>query len=135
LGGTSFTLNALRTGGFTLRGCGTSALAGFSVAGAGDVNGDGFADFIVGASNTDAGGIDRGEAYVVYGGSNRAGTTVTLNALGSGGFTLRGFENRADAGLSVAGAGDVNGDGFADLVVGAGLTNAGGTQRGEAYVV
>src|SRR5205823_4656350 len=68
-------------------------------------------------------------------GSNKGGTTVTLNALGAGGFTLRGFENNARAGGSVAGAGDVNGDGFADLIVGASTTDAGGTDRGEAYVV
>src|SRR5205823_4912558 len=45
------------------------------------------------------------------------------------------FENNANAGDRVAGAGDVNGDGFADLIVGAALTNAGGTDRGEAYVI
>src|SRR5439155_1684477 len=134
-GGTTVTLNALGTGGFTLRGFEDRAYAGRSVAGAGDVNGDGFADLLVGAALTNAGGTDRGEAYVVFGGSNLGGTTETLNALGSGGFTLRGFENSAEAGFSVSGAGDVNGDGFADVLVGAYLTNAGGTDRGEAYVV
>ena len=62
--------------------------------------------------------FDRGEAYVVFGGSGLAGGTVTLNALGAGGFTLRGFEDNALAGVSVSGAGDVNGDGFADFIVG-----------------
>src|SRR5439155_11839481 len=83
------------------------------------------------ASNASGGGNTRCEPYVVFGGSTPAGTTVTLNALGTGGFTLRGFENIALAGGSVSGAGDVNGDGFADLLVGAYGTDAGGTGRGE----
>src|SRR5207247_561797 len=112
-----------------------NAVAGSSVAGAGDVNGDGFSDYIVGAPKTDAGGTDRGEAYVVFGGPNLGGTIPVLNALGTGGFTLSGFEDSALAGSSVAGAGDVNADGFADLIVGATSTNAGGTDRGEAYVI
>src|SRR5439155_1589780 len=93
-------------------------------------------DVIVGADRTNVGGLgDRGEAYVVFGGSGLGGTAVTLNALGTSGFTLRGFEDSALAGSSVAGAGDVNGDGFADVIVGAPLTNAGGTDRGEVYVI
>src|SRR5204862_62707 len=128
-------LNNFANQGMTLRGFEDRAYAGRSVAGAGDVNGDGFADLIVGASGTDAGGRDRGEAYVVFGGTNLGGTTVTLNALGAGGFTLRGFEDGAYAGVGVAGAGDVNGDGFADLLVGASFADASGSNRGEAYVV
>ena len=57
------------------------------------------------------------------------------NNFANQGATLRGFENSAYAGHSVSGAGDVNGDGFADFIVGAPYTDAGGTNRGEAYVV
>src|SRR5207237_445003 len=95
-------LNNFGNQGATLRGFEDHAGAGRSVAGAGDVNGDGFADLIIGAPRTNAGGSRRGEAYVVFGGSNLGGTTVTLNALGTGGFTLSGFEDSAYAGNSVA---------------------------------
>jgi hypothetical protein len=135
LGGGTLSLNALGSRGFTLRGFEDGAWAGFSVSGAGDVNGDGFDDLLVGADGTDAGGFARGEAYVVFGGSGLGGSTLSLNALGSRGFTLRGFEDRAYAGRSVSGAVDVNGDGFDDLLVGAHRTDAGGSNRGEAYVV
>ena len=75
------------------------------MSGAGDVNGDGFADLLVGAPFTDAGGTDRGAAYLVFGGAGLGGSTVTLNALGTGGFTLTGFEDGVLAGLSVSGRG------------------------------
>jgi hypothetical protein len=135
LAGATINLNELGIRGFTLRGFENNARAGASVAGAGDVNGDGFSDLIVGAPFTDVGGLDRGEAYVIFGAPTLAGQTVLLNNLGSRGFTLRGFESNTHAGASVAGAGDVNGDGFADVIIGAPFTNAGGTFRGEAYVV
>ena len=81
------TLNALGPLGATTSGFEDSVLAGRSVSGAGDVNGDGFADILVGAP---AGGLfGSGAAYVVFGGADPGGSTVTLNALGTGGFTLR----------------------------------------------
>jgi hypothetical protein len=133
--GASFTLSSLGTNGFTIRGFQDAAYAGFSVAGAGDFNGDGFADIVIGAHQTDAGGINRGEAYVVFGSPNRAGTTLALNTIGTNGFTMRGFENYSGAGISVSGAGDVNGDGISDIILGAPLVESSGTDRGEAYVV
>ena len=93
LGGSTVTLNALGTGGFTLRGFENGALVGWSVSGAGDVNGDGFADLLVGAAVHRRRGDRprRGVRGVWRGGLG--GSTVTLNALGAGGFTLQGFEN------------------------------------------
>ncbi|MFL5340321.1 MAG: FG-GAP-like repeat-containing protein [Gemmataceae bacterium] len=135
LGGTTVTLDSLDTGGFTLNGFEDSAAAGFRVGDAGDVNGDGFADVIVGAPYARGGGANRGEAYVVFGGKNLGGSTLQLNKLGDGGFKCQGFEDNASAGYSVSGAGDVNGDGFADVIIGAPLTDAGGNKLGEAYVV
>ncbi|MFH1196951.1 MAG: integrin alpha [bacterium] len=98
---------------------------GISVSSAGDVNSDGYSDVMIGSSNNDAGGIDRGRAYIYYGGSSmNNGADVTLSGEADSDFF----------GYSVASAGDVNGDGFDDVVVGAAWNAAGGTQRGKVYV-
>src|SRR5262249_10674088 len=60
---------------------------------------------------------------------------ITLNNLGTQGATLPGFEDFKRAGNSLKGGGDVNGDGIDDFVVGSALADAGGTDRGAAYVV
>ncbi len=91
---------------------------------AGDVNGDGFGDFIVGAPVNDG-----GRAYLVFGGANLAGTIdVTRLADRHTGVEILSGGNSDAAGYSVAGGGDVNGDGRADLIVGARGTST-------AYVV
>jgi hypothetical protein len=94
----------------------TPAMFGCSVASAGDVNGDGFADAIVGAWGVDQ---DQGAAYLYMGSSVGLGSTpVTL----SGPMVNNGL-----FGNSVAGVGDINGDGFADVIIGAQLlANVGG---------
>jgi len=99
-------------------------LTGWSVGGAGDVDNDGFPDVIVGAIGADPGGrVDAGSAYVYSGAT---------------GALLLQFEGTAasdEFGISVAGAGDVDNDGHADLIVGAHRANPGGrTDAGSAYV-
>lgn len=114
-----------------------SAMFGSSVADAGDVNGDGFSDIVVGAYGWDAPGgfFDEGAAFVFLGGPNGiVGTDpTTANAV------LLGDQAGSEFGWSVAGAGDVNGDGFDDIIVGAhqyDSTIAGGTLAvdGAAFV-
>jgi hypothetical protein len=98
---------------------------GVSVSGAGDVNGDSFADMIVGAWGNDAGGTDAGRAYVYFGGASlNSVADVVLTGQGAG----------DEFGTSVSGAGDVNKDGFADVIVGAPYNAAAGTLAGRAYV-
>jgi len=97
---------------------------GLAVSGAGDVNGDGFSDLIVGARNTDPGGlIDAGSAYVY---SGLDGALI---------YQWDGAAAGDHFGNSVSAAGDVNNDGFADLIVGAFNADPGGTvDAGSAYV-
>jgi hypothetical protein len=126
------------TNGFRLDGIDPYDGCGQSVASAGDVNGDGFADVIVGAPRADAGGdTNAGESYVVFGSSSGFGASFDLASLdGTNGFRLDGIDAYSDTGASVAGAGDVNGDGFDDVVVGAQFADPGGVdQAGESYIV
>ena len=102
---------------------------GGSVATAGDVNGDGFDDIIIGAQDFDtpAGSIDAGKAYVYLGGSSGPSATAAWTAIANN-------QTGALFGRAVASAGDVNGDGFADVVVGAPLLSQVATDVGKAYV-
>lgn len=126
------------TDGFRLDGVDQADRSGRSAAGAGDVNGDGLADVIVGAYGADPPGrTGGGETYVVYGKSSA--TTVALSAVGppggTVGFRIDGPATGEYSGFHVAGAGDVNGDGLSDVVVGAPFADAGASDTGIAYVV
>ncbi|HEX8233154.1 MAG TPA: hypothetical protein VF559_07410 [Caulobacteraceae bacterium] len=94
--------------------------AGWSLSSAGDMNGDGFEDMIIGAPS--GGFYYEGRSYVVFGSASPL-PAASLAALGPGGFRVTGVyggtEHTDQAGWSVSGAGDVNGDGFADVVIGA----------------
>ena len=137
--GSSFTPDT----GFIIQGADSSDFAGWSVSSAGDVNGDGFADLIVGARGNDAGGNDAGEAYVVFGKASGFGTVngtgravIDLDVLSAEeGFAVQGDTTDDRAGFDVSSAGDVNGDGFADLLVGAPYGDDGGDRAGETYVL
>ena len=93
-----------------------------TVSSAGDVNGDGFADFIVGASGDDNNGENSGIARV-FSGSN-----------GSVLYTFDGDLSGDEFGHSVSGVGDVNDDGFDDLIVGARSDDNNGISSGSARV-
>jgi hypothetical protein len=124
--------------GFRIDGIDAGDRSGFSVASAGDINADGFADLIVGAPLAAAGGdAQAGESYVVFGKAGGFAGALDLAALdGSNGFRIDGIDAGDRSGTSVASAGDVNGDGFDDLIVGAPLAAAGGdAAAGESYVV
>ena len=101
---------------------------GYSVACAGDVNGDGYSDVIVGATFYDATYTDQGAAFVYYGGAGGL-------AAGPGNIISDVDQAASYYGLSVASAGDVNGDGYSDVMVGAYLYDDGANNNeGRAYV-
>lgn len=105
------------------------------VAEAGDVNGDGKDDLLLGAPGTDGpSGVDSGAAYVVFGRSG--GGTIQLGNLGGGGFRIDGASGGESSGSAIAGVGDVNRDGRADLAVGApGGGSVPFSHSGRVYVV
>ena len=106
--------------------------SGFSVSGAGDINGDGYDDFLIGAPFHPGGGSNRGMVYVFLGRSNvwpRNGYVSTADALFVGEMDLD------LAGFDVSGAGDVNGDGYDDFIIGALNGFPGGYTMGKVYLV
>lgn len=123
--------------GFRLDGAAEGDLSGISVSGAGDVNGDGYDDLIVGAPYADPQGLhDAGSGYVVFGKAAGFQSSVQLSSLdGVTGFRLDGPAEGHDLGRSVSAAGDVNGDGYADLIVGADRAAPHGAWSGSSYVV
>jgi hypothetical protein len=95
---------------------------GASVSGAGDVNSDGYDDVIVGAPESDVGGSDAGQSYVY---SGQTGELL---------WTFTGEADGDEFGSSVSGAGDVDDDGYDDLIVGAPQSDSGGSDAGRAYL-
>ena len=141
----SLELSSLATGdgstGFVINGIDEDDLSGFSVSSAGDVNGDGVDDILIGAVNADPNGNNRaGESYVVFGRTTGLAASLDLSSLatgdGSTGFVMNGIDALDDSGVSVSSAGDVNGDGVDDLLIGASsaVPNGNGS-AGESYVV
>ena len=137
--GASFDLSSLNgTNGFILNGFSADDRAGSSVSLAGDVNGDGIDDVIIGAYRADANGnSNSGQAYIVFGSTSGFSTQFELSSLnGTNGFSLKGNAVDDNAGITVAGIGDVNGDGFDDILVGASGVDANGlSNSGASYVV
>jgi len=103
----------------------TVSAVGRSVSGVGDVNADGYDDLVIGAPFRDG-----GSAFLILG-------TATPTSLGVSEADAMFTGKAADdnAGLSVSDAGDVNGDGFADILVGAEGNDDAGTNAGKAYLI
>ncbi|MEZ5926133.1 MAG: FG-GAP-like repeat-containing protein [Hyphomicrobiaceae bacterium] len=124
------------TNGFRVTGAPASARMGSSVAAAGDINGDGLDDIIVGAWNGGSGNNFPGRAYVIFGQTSGLGATFSVGSLnGNNGFEIDGSASGDRAGLSVSAAGDINSDGFDDLIVGAPAADSNGANAGASYVI
>ncbi|WP_430895141.1 MULTISPECIES: FG-GAP-like repeat-containing protein [unclassified Paraflavitalea] len=104
------------------------ALYGFSTSSAGDINGDGFGDIVIGSMGYNA---SSGRAYVYYGSSG--GIIASGVALDN---NVAGNRTNDQMGFSVSGAGDINGDGYSDIIVGIPEYNnpGGGPPQGRAYI-
>ena len=112
-----------------LTGAVTWDVAGWSVAGTGDLSGDGQDDVVVGAYGVDTGSYSVGTVYLLSG-----GMTGDLSLSQSPGRII-GVGEGDNAGWSVAGAGDVDADGHADLLIGGTGVDAGVNQGGGAWVI
>jgi predicted nucleic acid-binding Zn-ribbon protein len=106
--------------------------SGISVAGAGDVNGDGYDDILVSAQNDDDGGLNAGQTYLILG--KASGWTMDTD-LSAASASFRGEDAGDLSGKSVAGAGDVNGDGYDDILIGAPNDDDGGNTAGQTYLI
>jgi hypothetical protein len=126
------------TNGFVINGIDVGDQSGYSVSSAGDINGDGIGDLIIGAPG--AGPSERtyvGESYVVFGKTTEFAASLNLATLdGTNGFVIKGIDAEDFCGRSISSAGDVNGDGIDDIIIGALLADQNGQPRaGESYVV
>ena len=128
------------TNGFRLNGVAADDRSGFAVSSAGDVNGDGLTDLLIGATVADPNGSGSGASYVVFGRNTAQSgpfpASLDLSSLdGTNGFRLDGVAADDRSGFAVSSAGDVNGDGLADLLIGAYGAGPNGNFSGASYVV
>ncbi len=114
----------------TLTGEATYDNAAYALDGAGDLDGDGIGDLLIGAPKSDSADSDAGQVHILRGGSLTGALSLADDDWG-----LLGDESYIQAGDAVAGVGDVDGDGLGDVLVGVPDSDAGGTDGGEAVLV
>ena len=105
--------------------------SGYSVAGAGDVNGDGFDDFLIGSTYNDDGGNKAGKVYLFFG--KGSGWKMAINCSQANASFIGEF-SEDQAGRTLSGVGDVNGDDLDDFLIGSKLNDDGGDKAGKAYL-
>ena len=106
--------------------------SGYSVAGAGDVNNDEYDDILIGAHYNEDGDIMAGKTYLILGKASGWSMDIDLSNADAS-FLGEGLWDTS--GCSVAGAGDVNSDGYDDILIGASNNDDGSGQAGQTYIV
>ena len=115
-------------------------LAGYSVSGVGDVNNDGYDDFIISAASYPTLSYFQTKTYLILGGSN-INITSNLNlAIANASYIGEANYQITDAGSNfgikiVSGVGDVNNDGYDDFIIGADFNSEGGSKAGQVYLI
>ncbi|MEA3558060.1 MAG: hypothetical protein U9R75_02300, partial [Candidatus Thermoplasmatota archaeon] len=106
--------------------------SGYCVSDLGDVNSDGYDDILIGARYNDDGGADAGKSYLILG--KRSGWMMNAH-LSIADASFIGEEAGDNSGYSVSGAGDVNGDGYDDIIIGAFYNDEASTDSGKTYLL
>ncbi len=116
---------------------------GRSTTSVGDVNGDGYDDFLVGSISSDDGGVNAGQSYLFLGRATPGDPNYDPNRpwwgpdfpVAGADASFIGEEEGDESGRRVSKAGDVNADGYSDLLIGAALNDQGGPDAGKAYLI
>ena len=129
--------HADKFGGYLITGAAANDYFGEAVRALGDINGDGYDDIIVGAPRNEAGSAtDQGAAYIIYGRTDQGADDISLaSGVGTRGIAIRGAVAGDQAGFGANSAGDVNGDGLDDILIGAPNNDIGGADAGAAYLI
>ena len=134
---TNFNLSTLDgNNGFIIKGVNDDNL-GYSVSNAGDLNGDGIGDIVVGSPLSDPNDkSNSGKTYIIFGRKEGFSKTFDLSTLnGTNGFVINGAGEGDESGRSVSNLGDINGDGVDDLVIGAPFSDINGADSGASYII